>query len=816
MIQDFRLAVRALLKSRGFTTAALLTLGLGIGANTVVFSVVNALLLRPLPLGTEPSRVVTLHSTHPSQHPQGWDDARLSYSDLEDVRRESTLLEDVGGYVGRSFTLSGDPSGGSNGEDAIRVEGGSVTPNLFRLLGVSPALGRNFLDSEGALPGFESVAILSYGLWRTRYGSDPSIIGKPVRFNDRELEVIGVMPPRFRFPERDDVWVPYDPGEGTERDDRALLAVGRLRAGASLEPARREVAAIAERLAARYPDSNRGWGIHVLPYRDLVVNEQSRLGAESLLGAVGLVLLIGCANLASLLLARGTERQKELSVRAALGAGRLALLRQLLAESLLLGLAGGILGTLLALWGLDAFVASFPEELPYWASFDIDLRVAAFIAGASLLASLLFGLAPALRTTRFDLVAALGSGRDPSSIRSHSRAQGLLVVGQIAASLALLVGAGLMFQSFVRLSTADAGFDDRPVLSFRVYLPGDVYDPLSTKVQFFREAIERIESLPGVQHAAATASIPTDDGGAPARIVQPEHPIVDGTELGVDVVGVTPGLFATLDVPLVDGRDFDAHDMEEGAPRVAIVNRHLAEKLWSRPSAEGREIGLVSGDAIEWIRVVGVAPDIQYEEFGEETAQSRLDVYLPYSAIGYRNMAFLVRAEAEADPASIAGSMRETMRRFAPAVPLFLLRTMAETRYFTTWEQRFITRTFVAFAVAAMLLACLGIYGLVAYRAARKTREIGIRIALGASRREVHGLFLGDGIALAAKGVGIGIVVSIGVGRVLEGMLYHVDAMSPGLYALSAAILAGAVLLATYLPARRAARIEPTEALRQG
>jgi putative ABC transport system permease protein len=371
----------------------------------------------------------------------------------------------------------------------------------------------------------------------------------------------------------------------------------------------------------------------------------------------------------------------------------------------------------------------------------------------------------------------------------------------------------LMFQSFLRLSTADPGFDDRPVLSFRVYLSGDRYDPVPAKVQFFSEALGRIESLPGVRYAAATTSIPTDDGGEAARIVQPEHPIVDGSELGVDVVGVTPGLFQTLDVPLIEGRDFDAHDLELGAPRVAIVNRRLAERLWSRPSAEGREIGLVSGDAVEWIPVVGVAPDVQYEEFGEETPQSRLNVYLPYSALAYRSMAFLVRAED--DPAPMAASIRDTMRAFAPAVPVFLLRTMEETRYFTTWEQRFETRTFVAFAIAAMLLACLGIYGLVAYRASRRTREVGVRVALGASQREVHGMFVGEGMALATGGVAIGIVLSLGVGKILEGMLYHVDPLNPVLYVAAAAILASAVLLASYVPARRAARVEPMSALRR-
>ncbi|HEY7699869.1 MAG TPA: ABC transporter permease, partial [Vicinamibacteria bacterium] len=413
MIQDVRIAFRSLAKARAFTVAALLTLGLGIGANTVVFSLVNALLLRPLPFGEATDRIVSIHSIHPTQFPEGWDDADVSYADLNDIARESVLLEDVAGYLGRGFTLYE--------EDVVRIRGGSVTPNLFDLLGVEPILGRSFREEEGALPGFESVAILSYGLWQSRFGGDPAIVGKTVRVNERELEVVGIMPPRFRFPEIDDLWVPYGPGEGTGRADRFLHGVARLREGASVAELRAELDAIAEGVSRRYPETNRGWGLHALAYRELVVAPRTRLVAESLLGAVGLVLLIGCANLASLLLARGAERQREFSLRAALGAGRGALLRQLLAEAILLGVLGGILGTLFALWGIDALVASFPEEQPYWFQVGIDARVVVFIVAVSLAASFLFGLLPALRVTGVDLLAALGSGRDSSSARRSTR-----------------------------------------------------------------------------------------------------------------------------------------------------------------------------------------------------------------------------------------------------------------------------------------------------------------------------------------------------------------------------------------------------------
>jgi predicted permease len=805
MIQDTRIALRSLAKARGFTAVAVLTLGLGIGANAVVFSLVNALLLRPLPFGAGTDRIVSLHSLHPTQFPEGWDDAGVSFADLTDIARESVHLEEVAGYLGRGFTLQD--------EEAVLVRGGSATPNLFDLLGVEPTLGRGFREEEGALPGFESVVLLSYGLWQSRFGGDPGIVGRPVRINERELEVIGIMPPRFRFPERDDLWVPYDPGEGTSRANRFLHGVARLRSGTTPGELGAEMDAIAARIASRYPETNRGWGLLALPYREFVIQPQSRVVARGLLAAVGLVLLIGCANLTSLLFARGTERQRELSLRAALGAGRGALLRQLFLESIVLGALGGVLGTIVALWGIDALVASFPEELPYWFELGLDGRVAVFIAVLSFGASVLFGLLPAIRVTRFDLVAVLGSGRDPSAGRRSTRSQFLLVAGQIGASLALLVGAGLMFQSLRHLVSADAGFDDRKLLSFRIMLSGDVYDEVPARVGFFREVNERIEALPGVARSAATTDIPIDDGGSPARLVTRESPVPDGSELGIQAVGITEGFFETLGLPLLEGRAFEAGDLEAGAGPVAIVNRRLAERLWPRETAAGREVGLVDGSEIKWLRVVGVAPDIQFEEFGEETAQSELNVYLPYSMDASRGMAILVRAEA--DPAALATPVRDTLRTFAPGIPLYLLRTMKEVRDFTTWEQRFFSRTFETFAVAALLLASLGTYGLIAYRASRRVREIGVRVALGATHREVMTLVLREGSRAAGIGLAIGIPAAYMGGRLLSGILYRVPQVNAGLYLTAGSLLAAAVLLASYLPARRAARVDPMTALRQ-
>lgn len=701
MIRDIQLAFRSLSQSPGFTAASLVTLALGIGASAVVFTFVNGLLLRPLPLGDATDRVVSLHGTHPTQTPDDWDAAAASFPDLWDVRAETSSFEDVAAYFDKDFTLYGD--------ETVRVLGSVVTPNLFSALDTQPSIGRDFRADDGDEIGFASVVILSDGLWRNRFGGNPSIVGEQILINEREHTVIGVMPAGFRFPERSDLWTPYNPGERANRGVRIFSGVAVLKSGIGLDEARLELEAIGERLAARYPDTNRGWALHAIPYRDLIVKPAMRVIATALLVAVTLVLLIGCANLASLLLARGTERQRELAVRSALGARRSRLVRQMLVESVVLATLGGLLGTLLAIWAIDAVVASVPEELPYWLRIELDVRVVAFILTVSLVTAVTFGLWPALRVSRIDLGAALGSGRDPDAGRRSLGLQSGLIIGQVAFSLALLAGAALMYQSVLALSRADPGFDEEPLLTMRLYLAGDAYDPHEQKAAFFRDLVKRVEAVPGVRSATATTAIPADDGGIGARIVTRAHPVVDGSEIGVQLVGSTPGFFETLNVPLVSGRPFQPSDLGVDAPPVAVVNEPLANRLWPGQPVVDREVGLVtrSGD-IGWLRVVGVAPEIQYEEFGEETEQSELNVFVPYSRTPFREMAILVRAEN--DPAAITTAVRDAIRVFAPGAPVFMVRTMREVRYTTSWEQRFFGQLLNAFAVAAVLLACLGIY----------------------------------------------------------------------------------------------------------
>jgi len=804
LAQDFRHAVRGLAKRPAFTIAALLTLGVGIGANTAIFSIVNALLLRPLPFGERSERVVTLHSTHPTRA-QDWGDSGVPYADLQDLKAESRSFEDVAGYVGRSFTISTDA-------EAVRVGGGSVTPNLFALLGVAPKLGRGFRADEAQPPGHEEVVILSHGLWQRRFGGDPQIVGRSMVLNRRALTVVGIMPERFKFPERDELWVPFRP-EAEERGRTFVAALGVLRKEATLAQARQEADAIARRLAERYPATNRDWGLRVLTFREGAVGPPIRAFFFTLLAAVVFVLVIGCANLTNLMLARGVTMRREMAVRMAVGASRSRLVRRMLVESGVLAAMGSLMGVFLGAWGLDLMVASWPEEIPYWVQLGLDARVVLFTLGLSALTALGVGLLPALRASKTDLVAELKEGGGSVGAGLRGRLQGALVVVQIAACLALLVGANLMIRSFLRLLEAKSGFEEGHLLTMRLYLAGDGYDPVETRAAFFRRLADRLREVPGVRRAAATTSIPTDDGGAPGMMVVEGGGVAPGEETGVSIIASTPELFETLAVGLLEGRPFTQSGAANLRAEVAIVNRSLARRFWPGGSAVGRRLGLVAAGATTWLTIVGVAPEVQYEEFGEETAQSRLDVHVPYAWRGApRTMALLVRTEGS--PGAAAASVRQAIHSLDAGLPIYDLRTMGQVRAFTTWEQRFFGSVMGGFAFAALFLACLGLYGVLAYAVGQRTREVGVRMALGARPQDVVRLVVGEGALLAGLGVVLGLVLSGVVARLLGGILYGVTSWDPSAFVSMAALLSGAALLASYLPARKAARIDPMAALR--
>jgi predicted permease len=803
LAQDVRYALRSLRHRPAFTVTAIVTLAVGIGANAAVFTMVDALLLRPLPFGPRSDRVVSLHSTHPTQA-EDWPDSRLSFPDFADIRRSTRLMEDVAAYGSRNFTLAAE-------EEAERIRGGSVTPNLFPLLGAQPILGRQFRPEEAQPPGFESVVMIGHGLWERRFGSDPGIVGRTIRVNQRPLTVIGVMPTGFRFPERDDLWVPYRQDDAP-RDRRTLAVVGMLRPGVSLPQLQSELDATAASLAQSHANTNRSWGLRALAYRDLAFDRRGRVAVFSLMAAVALVLLIGCANLSNLLLAAGVARQREIAVRAAVGASRAHIVRQMLVEGSLLSLAGGVLGAALGHAGLGAVVATWPEELPYWIHFDLDVRVVAFLGLAVALTALAFGLLPALRASRPDLVEQLKEGARGSGSLADRRLQGGLVVGQVALCLALLFGANLMIRTFLKLQSADPGFDETGLVSLRLYLPGNTYDPLPAKAAFMRRAVERLREIPGVVSATATTSIPADDGGILVRIVPDGPAVAPGQETGAVMIGAMPSLFDTLGVRLVAGRTFSDGETEQASAPVAIVNRGLARRFWPDGSALGRRVGLVDAQATTWLTIVGIAPEIQYEEFGEETAQSALHVYVPYGRAGLRTMAFLARGTAPA--ASLLQPLRRALAQAEPQAPVYDVYTMRDRRALTTWEQRFFGQAVGTFAVVAVFLACLGVYGVLNYTISRRTREIGVRMAVGAAPLDVLRLVVGQAAGLAALGAGIGLVLAMFLGRLLQRILYGVSPGDPWTLGATAVALVAVVLAASALPARRATRIDPVDALR--
>ena len=793
--------------------AALATLALGIGANSTVFSIVNALLLRPLPLGEHGARVVTLHSTHKTQ-PEDWPDSNLSYADLSDVRARASGLQDVAGYVGRGFTLQA-------GGESERLRGGSVTPNLFALLGLRPVLGRDFREEDAADFGFEPVVLLSYRLFERRFGADPGLVGRSLILNGRAITVIGVMPPGIRFPERDEFWVAYrpssDPERAPTRAQRYVAAFGLLREGVSLDHVQSELDLVAARLAEQHPDTNRGWGVRVLSFRDSVVDRGARVVTGALLGAVVAVLLIACANLASLNLAKGAARQREMAVRASLGASRGQLVRQMLAETALLCAGGALLGLVAGSWFSDLMVASWPEELPYWVKLDLDWRIVLFTTGVAALAAILSGLLPALRSARPDLASDLRDGSRSGAGVGPQRLQSALVVGQVALSLALLVGASLMIRSFLKLQTAPSGFVEEALLTLRFYVAGDAYDAVERRAELLRDLERRLSALPGVIGAAFTSSIPTDDGGAPVRLVIERRPVPPGEEPSAIRITASPALFETLGAPLVEGRSFTAAEHASAETDVAIVNRTLARRFWPE-GALGQRLSLVDGggrraDApVRWLRVVGVAPDLQYEEFGEETVQSRLNVFRPYAAVPGRSLALLVRTATR--PRAQAEAVRRVFRELDPGLAAWDVRTMEEVRAFTTWEQRFFGRLMGVFAAQALLLACLGVYGVLAYAVSRRTHEIGVRLALGARPVDVVRLVLERGMALGLLGTALGLLLALVEGRALQGVLYGVAAWEPVPLLATAGVLLGVVVAASLLPARRAAAVDPIAALR--
>ncbi|MFN2397925.1 MAG: ABC transporter permease [Gemmatimonadaceae bacterium] len=797
--QDVGYALRTLAKNRGFTAIAVICLALGIGVNTTMFSVVNALMLRPLPY-KEPEGLVALYETRPKA---GVFDNNWAFPNFHDVREQNSAFVDAAAHYSRFFTVTG-------GDQPEGVEGEVVTPTIFRLLGMRPVLGRDFSGDEDQL-GKEHVALLGHGFWERRFASDTTIVGKTLELNGTPYTVIGVMPPRFTMDE-EELWVPMalNPLE-EHRGSHYMDVVARLKPGTTLEHASKDVNSIAQRLEGLYPQTNTGLGATARPLREELLPGEVRLVVWVMFGAVCFVLLIACANVANLLLARASAREREIAVRTALGAGRARIVRQLLTESVLVGLMGGILGIGVAYAGLKAMIANIPLTLPFWMVFDIDLRVLAFTMAVALLTGVIFGLAPAIQASNTNLQTSLKEGGRGSGASAHkSRLRSGLVIAEVALSLVLLIGASLMVKSFLRMRGANPGFDPKGALTMRVYLGGDKYESITTRMAIFGQILERVGSLPGVTSVAAVNSIPLSGNNNYNSFQVEGQPVVFGQEPSAATRSATATYFETMKIPLVAGRAFEERETRDSTP-VVIISRTFATRYWPGQDAIGKRIRLGNDSTRPWLTVVGVAPDIQMREIDTPPEPQ---LYLTYPFMPSRTMSFVIRTAGGDDPTGLIRPVRSEVGAVDPTLPLIEVKSLQEVVDLSFWENGLYGKMFGAFAVVALLLAAVGVYGVIAYAVAQRTHEIGVRMALGAQAGDVFRMVVGRGLALTLAGIVVGLAGSFAMTRLLADVLYNVKPTDPVVFVGIALLLAGVAAVASWAPARRATGVDPLVALR--
>jgi putative ABC transport system permease protein len=801
LFQDIRYAVRSLLKDRAVTTIVMACLALGIGINATLFSVVDGVLLQPLPF-VEPHRLVLLNETFQRG---GVREAGVSYLDLQDWRAASTSLSNLVGIGARSIALS-------DGGEPERLLGAAVTWDVFPTLGVPPAIGRHFGPDDDR-PGAEPVVMLSDEIWQRRYQGDRAIIGRSISVNGKPHTVVGVMPPKFAFPENHKAWVPLAPiASADARTARNLFVIGRLKPGVDMAQARTEIVALAAKLATDYPLTNDGWSVLVRPLADEFTPEDVRLVIWTMMGAVTLVLMIACANVANLMLARSSKRQREFSVRAALGAGRGRMVRQLLTECVLLGLFAAPLGLAIAYLGIWMLDNAVPRtELPYYINWAISPRVVLYTAMVSGLTGIVFGLAPALQAGRLNLIESLrDGGRGSGQSGKRARVRNALVVVEVALALVLLVGASLFVRSFFNLQGASAGFDTSPLMTLRFYMAGDEYATENPRVRRVEDILRRVEALPGVQSAYASNFIPLGGGGGGGSVIVDGQSYPRGEEPSIGFTAVTPHFFRTLGIVLVKGRDVtDAEGMSRTP--VAVINEVMANKLWPDVDAIGRRFRMAQTEPPEWFTVIGVAPSIrQYDLEDEAPPQPAAYVPFPYGATP--NTGLMIRVNG--DPVSITAVVRNEIRASDPGLPLFDISTMEDVRTSSFWQFRLFGQMFGIFGAAALFLAAIGVYGVLSFSVSQRTQEMGVRIALGAARHDVLRLVVRQGVLLCAIGIGLGLAGAFGITRVIRSLLYNVTPTDPISFAGVALFLTAIAFVASYVPARRATAVDPIVALR--
>ncbi|HWS54894.1 MAG TPA: ABC transporter permease [Pyrinomonadaceae bacterium] len=803
--QDLRYGLRVLVKNPGFTAVAVVALALGIGANSAIFSVVNAVLLRPLPY-KDPGRLVMVWEDNTSK---GYPRDTPAPANFVDWRDQSQVFEGVAALAHESFNLTG-------AGEPERLDGRRVSAGLFPMLGVEPQLGRAFTPEEDQ-PGGARAVVLSHGLWQRRFGSDPKVIGTALTLNGTSHTVVGVMPQGFEIPghtgRADELIVPiaFTQQEAASRSRHFLMVLARLKPGVTLEQAQAEMNTIAARLQQQYPNTNTGVGAAVVSLHEQMVGD-IRPALLVLLGAVGFVLLVACANVANLLLARAAARQKEIALRVALGASRARLIRQFLTESILLAALGGVVGLLLSVWGVNLLKAFIPEGISQAKAIAIDAKVLGFTLLISLLTGLIFGLAPATQASSFNLNETLKEGgRDSATGGRGNRIRSLLVVAEVAVSLVLLIGAGLLINSFLRLRSVDPGFRADNLLTMRVVLPDLKYPDQARRSAFYAEVVRRVGALPGVQSAAVTNWIPlVRQGDSMGISVEGQPDPGPGQNPSVVTRVVSPDYFRTMGMRLTQGRGFGEQDKPD-APPVVIVSEAMARRFWPNQDPLGKRIKSGSLSApTPWVEVVGVVNDVRQFELN---AEPRPQMYVPYEQpVFFRPSNLVVRTEVE--PGSLAATVRQTVWEVDKDQPVSNISTMEEVLSDSIARQRFSMLLLAVFAGVALLLAAVGIYGVMSYTVAQRTHEIGIRMALGAQKRDVLKLAVGQGLKLVLVGVVIGLVASLALTRVMSSLLFGVSATDPATLVVISLVLIGVALLASYIPARRAAKVDPMIALR--
>jgi putative ABC transport system permease protein len=796
LIQDIRYGYRMLLKRPAFTFVVVLTLAVGIGANTAIFSVVNAVLLRPLPYKDSSQLYTVLHD--------GW--KPVAPANFFDWRNQNHVFESVAAAQVWGPSLSG-------ADRPETVKALQLSANMFRLLGVNPTYGRTFNDGEDQ-PGNDHVVVLSDRLWQRKYGKDPKIVGQQITLDGESYTVVGVMPAQFQFAPfwatGAEMWAPLNlSARLQDRKGQSLRVFGRLKAGVTREQAQAEMDTISRRLEQQYPESNKGQTVSVDSLHDKAVGN-SRPALLILLGAVGFVLLISCANVANLMMARATGRQREIAVRTALGASRGRVIRQMITESMMLALAGGSIGLLVAMWGIEGLLALGPSILPKTQTINVDLYVLLFTLGVSIGTGLLFGLAPALQTSKLDLNSALKEGgRGSTEGGNQGRLRRLLVVTEIALAMVLLIGGGLLLRSFARLQAVDAGFNPHNLLTMEVSFAGSNASTAPRQAAFLNELTQHVSALPGVRSASIVNHLPIGgDIWSMGFTIEGRPEPAPGENPSAVYRIARPAYFETIGATLKGGRDFTDLD-NENAPGVVIINEAFARSQFRGENAIGHRITVTDG-GMNPREIVGIVKDAKQGELASEPVP---EMYLPQSQASKLRSATLV-VRTSSDPLTLAGSVQNEVWAIDKGMPVSQVRSMDQVISDSIGPQRFNMLLLGIFAIVALILAVVGIYGVMSYSVSQRIHEIGVRMALGAGRRDVLGLVVGQGMRLALVGIAIGLVASFLLTRLMESLLFGVSATDPGTFVMIAATLGVVAFLSCYVPARRAARVDPMVALR--